>query len=506
MLQITSHSDGAPLRKPWKRGIAVGRAYDLLRADLQEHLRFLQRTIGYDWCRFHAVFHDDMGIVKRDDNGQLAYRWHQLDKVYDFLLSIGLKPFVELNPMPSALASGTQTMFFYQMNVSPPRDYDEWEALVEAFARHCIERYGLEEVRSWNFEVWNEPNLSAFWSGTRDEYFQLYLSSAKALKRVDAGLRVGGPASSKANWLPELMSFCEAQNAPLDFLSTHLYPQDEYVDWEDREGSPHVAGEFFADTFRAAREVVPAHLPLHWTEWNTQSTVSSAGITWGDNEYVDNAFAASFIAKNCVELDTQCDSMCWWVASDIFEEGGIPHAPFSATYGLLTVFGLPKASFHAFALLNRLRGNRADVKFDDAPEGCGAVATCEGDTTYVLAWNHPPLENKAKPNWRDTLCWSGAGPWAVTRATVAAGNGSAYESWIQMGRPQNLSPAQEKFLEFAATPKWESSRLVTAAQRFDLGPYQIAFWEIRPAGPSALATHGAEFATWDAGMGEKSRE
>lgn len=136
MFRLPSSFDSAPLRKPWKRGIAVGRAYDLLRADLQEHLRFLQREIGYEWCRFHAVFHDDIGIVTRDANGQLVYRWHQLDKIYDFLLSVGLKPFVELNSMPSALASSTQTMFFYKMNISPPRDYSEWEALVEAFTRH----------------------------------------------------------------------------------------------------------------------------------------------------------------------------------------------------------------------------------------------------------------------------------------------------------------------------------------------------------------------------------
>jgi xylan 1,4-beta-xylosidase len=180
MLEISDHS-GPPLQMPWKRGIAVGRAYDLLRTDLIEHLRLLQREIGYGYCRFHALFHDDMGVVSRGSDGQLLFRWHHIDKIYDSLLELGLRPFVELNPMPAALASGKQKMFHYAMNVTPPASYEEWGQLVESFARHCIERYGLREVRQWYFEVWNEPNLAGFWSGTQDEYWQLYEASARAL-------------------------------------------------------------------------------------------------------------------------------------------------------------------------------------------------------------------------------------------------------------------------------------------------------------------------------------
>ena len=169
MIKITPSAQPQPLRQPWRELITVGRAYDLLRADLLDHLEWLQKEIGYRYCRFHALFHDDMGVVKRAANGAITYHWHHLDKVYDALLARGLKPFVELNSMPAALASGDATIFYYRMNITPPRDWDEWGALIEAFARHCIERYGLDEVRSWYFEVWNEPNLSGFWTGTQED-------------------------------------------------------------------------------------------------------------------------------------------------------------------------------------------------------------------------------------------------------------------------------------------------------------------------------------------------
>jgi xylan 1,4-beta-xylosidase len=408
---VVGPQSSEPLKMPWKNAISVGRAYDLTRNDLLEHLRYLQREIGYKYCRFHALFHDDMNVVIRDANGQLRYQWHHVDKVYDSLLSIGLRPFVELNPMPSALASGTQRMFHYRMNVTPPKHYEEWRDLVFNFTQHVVQRYGLDEVRQWYFEVWNEPNLSGFWSGTKDEYWKLYDAAAAGVKAVDASLRIGGPASSKANWIAEMIEHCVENDVPLDFVSTHLYPQDEYVEYEDRIGSPHEVGEFFADTVRSVQQTVRdsarPDLEIHWTEWNTQSTDSTANVTWGDNVYVDNLYGASFIARNCVALDGVCDTFCYWTASDIFEEGPIPTAPFSATYGLVTIHGIPKAHCNAFRLLSKMRGRVLETDLKDAPAGFGLCATREADTTHVLLWNHKIVEAPEQATWRDTLRFSG---------------------------------------------------------------------------------------------------
>jgi len=523
MITLSPEQSSTELRRPWKNGIAVGRAFDLTRADLIEHLSWLQREVGFRTCRFHAIFHDDMAVVRRRKDGSLAYQWHQVDKVYDSLLAIGLKPFVELNPMPAALASGTQTMFHYQMNVTPPRDWKEWHDLVRAFAAHCVERYGLTEVRQWNFEVWNEPNLSAFWSGTKDEYFQLYAHAVRAVKSVDSEIPVGGPASSKAHWLVDLIGYCHTNGVPLDFISTHLYPQDEFVEYESRANSPHPAGEFFSAVVHEARQTVEAspmpHLPVHWTEWNTQLATSAADVTWCENRFVDSLPGASFVARHMMELDDAAETFTFWVASDIFEEGPISNAPFSHTYGLLTIHGIPKATANAFRLLERLRGRRIGFTPDSPlPKFCGGVATQETDSIHGLLWNDVPPEVRNGISWRDSLQLAlpadeTNAAWIVTTSHIRAGAGSPFETWEAMGKPLNISPTQLTLLRHAAQPAMKASLIAPASATltlpFTLGPNEVLHIEFRRLGSIAAAKTTelslAETVKVEAQLGAKSR-
>ena len=498
MLDFTPENRSEPLRKPWRQLITVGRAYELMRGDLIAQLERAQSEIGWSYCRFHGLFHDEMGVVTRDADGGLQFAWHQVDKVFDTLLRLGLRPFIELNPMPTALASGERTMFFYKMNVTPPRDFSEWGQLVETLARHCIERYGLEEVRQWYFEVWNEPNFPCFWDGTQEEYFELYRQSALAVKRADSALRIGGPATAQAAWVPELITFCETTGTPLDFVSTHSYPQDEPVFYPDLSHSPHRPGSFFGDCFRKVQSQVKAStrpdLEIHWTEWNALSAPAGKDVSWTENPVIDRSGAGSFAVKECLELDTACDSMGWWVLSDLFEEAGMPHAPFSSTYGLLTIHGLPKASYHAFRFLNKLRGERllpADAA--PTPDGCGCVLTREAGTLRLLSWNHPALHAETKPVWtaRLRLPWTGGNSAVALSAQVSPEKGSGFEAWRRMGSPQDPSPFEFELLKAACQPDYQRQLLTpenaTLEWTFELPPYAFRYAEIKE--PSAPA-HG----------------
>lgn len=522
LISVQSNTTENFLRMPWRNCIAVGRAYELLRKDLLDHLRFLQREIGYRYCRFHGIFHDDVGVAVRRPDGKLQCQWHQVDKIYDALLEIGLRPFVELNPMPAALASGTQTIFWWKMNVTPPRDYAEWEDLVYQFCLHLVERYGIGEVRQWYFEVWNEPNLGGFWTGTKEDYWKLYDASARAVRRVDPQLRVGGPATSKANWVTDFIDHCAANDVPVDFVSTHLYPQDEYVQYQDRQGSPHEPGEFFADTIRATHDEVRRSkrpdLPIHWTEWNAMSTDSSKNVSWVDNPTNDSLFGASFIVKNMLALDTAADTLCWWVASDLFEEGAMPNGPFSCTYGMLTIHGIPKASYHAFALLAKLRGRIRSVTTNGAPTGCGAFATAMGDAGNVLLWNSPSMGAADPQAWRDTLRFPVATPERQQAITlrIKAGAGSCWETWVAMGRPQNLSRTQESLLRAHAVPEHRLQTVQANAGSggvpyavdlpVELLPGEVLYVELGPldsvAAPKGAKIHDVQ--RWNKLMGELS--
>jgi xylan 1,4-beta-xylosidase len=508
------------LNMPWRNTIAVGRAHNLLRADILEHLAYAQNIMGYRYCRFHAIFDDALDVVRRDPKtNQLVFQWHQVDLVYDALLKLGIRPFVELNPMPKALASGTQTMFNYQMNVTPPKSYDEWGQLVEAFATHLVERYGIDEVRQWYFEVWNEPNLGAFWSGTQAEYFKLYESSARAIKKVDSKLRVGGPASSKANWIKEIITYTTKNNIPLDFVSTHLYAQDEQVQYPNRKGSPHKVGDFFSETVKEVTRWVKASerpdLEIHWTEWNTQSAKDSASVTWGENIYVDNLYGASFIVRNCLEVDNECKSFAYWVISDLFDEGNIPVSPFSCTYGLITIHGIPKAHFNGFRFLRKMEGDIMDVKTDKPlPNGKGCVVTRTKTSTRVLMWNQNFVEDtKLHSTWQGKLKipFTADSTALVLSGLITEGNGSAWESWIGMGSPVNATATQLDLLRKHAEPAYNFTTLQAKkgeiAFDFELKPGEVRYYEISARGQKVTTrfVNPADFEKWNQGMGELSK-
>lgn len=517
MITLKRTPDATPLMKPWKRCIGMGRAYELLRADVLDHLEWLQEHIGFEACRFHALFHDDMDVMRLDADGRPYYQWHHIDKVYDNLLALGLKPFVELNPMPQCIASGGETMFFYKMNITPPSDWDLWEDLIYQFTRHVTDRYGEDEVSEWYFEVWNEPNLSGFWSGTKEQYFELYRRATIAVKRVNESYRVGGPASSKGCWIGDLIAYCDENDVPIDFISTHLYGQDEYVEYPGREGSPFEIGTFFTKTVEAARQEIDEStmpdLELHWTEWNTQMATPERGVSWGENPDVDTAYGAAHVVKHCLELDEVLDSFSYWVATDIFEEGGIPDAAFSCTYGLLTVHGIPKANANAFRFLEKLNGPRLDIDgMEVAPDYAGMAATREGDRAHLLLYYFNPheIDTNDLPVWDCQIDLSAILPDGKSKAIEARilpGQGSCWEAWQAMGAPLNLTLQEEEYLRAASEPVYTLHPALGKTLTITVNPGQVVYIETSPVTQSisASAQLDGDFAAWDEAMGEKSR-
>lgn len=497
-----------PLRHPWSKCISVGRAYELLRADLQDHLRFLKRELGFTHIRFHASFHDDVNVVQRAADGTLTYRWTQLDHIYDFLVETGFEPVVEINPMPKALASGEKTMFWYGMNVTPPASYDEWEAFIRAWVTHITERYGADRVRRWYFEVWNEPDLhGSFWTGTMEEYYRLYASCARVLKSFDPKLRVGGPATAAA--IDQVLPFakwCRENNVPVDFLSYHNYPQNEVGAYPSAAESSHRPGMYFVDRVRETKRRLQDEgfgtLPLFMTEWNTQAQNPDWKAKWVGNEHVNDLFSGAAVCHLAHGCDAALDMMGFWVASDVFEEGGPQLEPYGSRYqyyGMLTVDGLPKASYHAFSFLGRLRGPRYALTLPDhSPETHGAVVTDELSATRALVWNCAFPTGDAR-SWDLSLSLpvppplSGYNEIRLTTATVRAGQGSAWEFWKAMGAPATLTRTEQQALAARSTPAW-TSRMMSVTDgsvtvELSLRPNEFAFLELGGDPAGSDATH-----------------
>jgi hypothetical protein len=220
-VQIWADNEFRKLPHAWEECVGSDRAIVATRAQWLSDLELVKKTAGVKSVRFHGLFNDEMGVWSAGSQPNFLY----VDTVFDAMLERGIKPFVELSFMPAHLASGNKTIFWYRGNTTPPSKMSQWGELVGALGKHCVDRYGINEVASWNFEVWNEPNIG-FWSGTKAEYLELYRQSAMALKGIDKRLRVGGPSTAQAAWVGDLLGFCADQQVPIDFASSHIYPDD----------------------------------------------------------------------------------------------------------------------------------------------------------------------------------------------------------------------------------------------------------------------------------------
>jgi len=429
-----------PLQHFWEHTIGSDHAPVALRADWQAQLRRCREDLGFRYVRFHGLLSDQMGTLI-DHDGKPLYSFFNADQVVDFLLSAGMRPFVELSFMPETLASGYTTVFHYKANVTPPKDYKEWAALMEKLARHWVERYGLEEVREWFFEVWNEPNLPAFWKGSQADYFKLYRHTVEAIKRVDPALKVGGPATAKNEWIEEFLEFCEKKKLPVDFVSTHHYPTDalgnEGDDTETQLATSRrgILREQAQDTFRRARGT-----PVFYTEWNASSNPR--------DERHDEPSAAAFVAKTILEANGLVEGYSFWTFTDIFEENYFPSVPFHGGFGLMNLHGIPKPTYRAYELLHRLGTEQLLV--DGIHETVNAWAVQQDNSVTILLTNHALPRHSIKAEQARVRISEAREPRHVHIERIDEAHANPRGQWREMGAPDYLSALQVEQLQTAS--------------------------------------------------------
>src|SRR5215216_3849466 len=429
-----------PLKHFWEHTVGSDHAPVALRADWQRQLRRCHTELGFRYVRFHGLLSDDVGTLICH-NEEFLYSFFNADQILDFLLSTGMRPFLELSFMPKALASGSTTVFNYQANVTPPRDYSQWATLVGKLVAHWVERYGVIEVREWFFEVWNEPNLKQFWTGTQEDYFKLYRYTAEAIKNVDASLKVGGPATAKNEWIEEFLDFCGRRGLPADFITTHHYPTDAFGNEDDdtetqlARSRRSVLREQVQDTRRRAHGK-----PVYYTEWNTSSNPR--------DPLHDEPYAAAFVTKTVMEANGLVEGYSFWTFSDIFEENYFPSVPFHGGFGLLNLHGIPKPTYRAFELLRRVGDELLLV--DGSHETVDAWVVRGGHSLTVLLTNHQLPRHPVKTERvRIKLSNAPRGCHAyVERVDGAHGNARAV--WREMGEPEYLSAAEVERLREAS--------------------------------------------------------
>ena len=368
--------------KYYQKCITFGRAAEGLRADFQKQLIEMQHDVGFEYVRFHGIFHDDMAVYKEVD-GKPQLWFGYIDKLFDFLLENDLKPLLELGFVPTELATVPNTVFWWKANGCPPNDYDKWQYLVKGTVQHFVERYGLDEVKEWYFEVWNEPNLGSFWRGTQEQYFKLYEVSVHAVKSVCNDFRVGGPSTSGADfrenlgYLKAFINFCEGKNLPVDFFSAHPYPTYWPLDTDGNEQMGYMGKDICAEFITFLKDIVDNSAyhdaEIHLTEWNSSPS---------PRDFIhDTPFEAPFILYNITQNFGKIDSLGYWAFTDIFEENGPGEYEFHGGFGLFTNNGIKKPSYWAYYFLSKLGDEVIEITDN-------YIITKQGNNYQIIVWNY----------------------------------------------------------------------------------------------------------------------
>jgi xylan 1,4-beta-xylosidase len=469
---IDARAQTTPFPHYWEQMFGSGRAVLTLREGYREDVRAVKQVADFRYVRFHAIFHDELGVYNEDEHGNPVYNFSYVDQVYDDLLKNGVKPFVEISFMPKKLAFNPDALhpFWYKQNVSPPKSMERWDDLIKHFAQHLVDRYGIDEVSSWYFEVWNEPNID-FWNGIprQKSYFDLYAHTARDVKSVSTRLRVGGPATAAAAWISDFLKFASENRVPVDFVSTHGYADDtvedlfgtnEEIPMDERvcRAAAKVKGEIKASA--------SPNLPLIWSEWNVQ----------GMKESRDTIFVGPALANTVRECDGLVDMLSFWTFSDVFEEGGPIAKPFEGHFGLRAKGGINKPSYYAYGLLHQLGNER----MANASKNTIVTQTSDG-RLVIAAWNLVDPDQKGTTQVIDLDFIHVPANARVKIQRVDTEHGNVLKEYAAMGLPLDPTADQvEQLNRRTALPPPEEARLQGNKMQLSLTPNTLAIVEVEP--------------------------
>lgn len=504
--KISLNTPGKPLKHNFRKFTSVGRAKELLLADVQKMLTEFQTEIGFEFIKFHGLLSDDMLVYTEDEQGNPKYSFVYIDKAFDFLLSIGLKPLVQFSFMPKALALNPErTAFSSPYVLSMPKSMQKWKDLIAALTNHLIERYGFNKVKDWLFCCWNEPDTSVNLFGFQndEEYYELYKATYETVKAIDKRLSFGSPSllisyNINQQWCKRYIDWCTQNNCLPDFMNIHYYDNDfSDESFEGHRPAHPLHSRLNRDENSFSKCIVKTknmfeswgigNLPIYLTEWNL--TVSHRNLL------NDTCFKSCYLAKNLLENYDELDSFGYWVLTDMIEETLPSKEQFHGGLGLYTYSGIKKPHYYTFRFLNNL-GNRLIAK------GNGYFITKSHRKIQIIAYNYEhfnhlfaqgetfdmqfterytPFNKLGVMELSLELCDLKTDLCTVREHIVNQTFGSAFDEWIRMGA-QPLSTNDIDYLKSVSVPKLYVRKEIvennTITYNASLEPLEIRFIEI----------------------------
>lgn len=475
-VSITPAMQPLPLNHTWKTFLTVGSAKQILYQNVQDMLKEIQSTIGYRYIKFHGILSDEMHVFNRIGQSEYYYSFAFIDQVLDFLLSIDLKPLIQLSFMPRELAADPQKTCFGYIT-SPPSDMNEWCQLIHAFTTHLIERYGENKVISWPFCVWNEPdtNYNMFGFSSNEEFCNFYKTTYNEVKNCHPGIQFGTPSNYyltqyKEHWIVSFTEWCKENRCMPDFLNMHFYGTSFSAPLLEAFAAPefnnkiclsedeNIFHSFIQQIKHYSSKLASHRTPVYLTEWNASPSHSDL--------LNDTCFVSCYIVKNILENYDALDSFAFWTLTDFLEESPIQPQMFQGGLGMITYNGVKKASYYAFQFLNKL-GNELIAQDD------GWFLTRTGDTYQLLLYNYKHYSSLyAQGEMFDmtpTNRYATFAPeeqlefaitihdishvnYSVTESTINRHCGSSFDKWLEMGGEELTSKEEIKTLQNLSVP------------------------------------------------------
>jgi xylan 1,4-beta-xylosidase len=492
-----------PLHHTWRTVASIGQASDILLADVQDMLQRMQQDIGYEYLFFNGIFSDDMRVYTLDEKDQPVYNFAYVDKVFDFLLRIRLKPFLQFTYMPLALAKRPLRVLFQHL-VSEPKNYGLWYDLVATFMEHIIARYGIEEILTWKFSVWHQPDTSARLYGFEkdEDFFRFYQQTHHTVKQFHTNLCFGLPAtyylneSDHSNWYLSLLKWCEKNDCRPDFISFVFYDMKRaqgrnqsrntfgFVEAMTLNHKSNGLKEFISNVKNDLANSGFEKLPVYVCEWN--NTPSQQDLL------NDTCYKSCYIAKNILENYDRLSGLSYWSITDLMTEAPLPDRLLFGGLGLFTTNGLPKASYYVLYLLRQL-GDTFLAK------GEGWFATRTGKDIRIMAYHYKHISKLYAQGERfdmtDTDRYTMFEPsevldiqlqihdmedkeYSLTEYIVNRNAGSIYDAWSAMGSIDPQTELEKQCLQAKSAPSIHKSKVTAKDGTLSLHP-QLDLLEVR---------------------------
>ncbi|RYE28042.1 MAG: beta-xylosidase [Sphingobacteriaceae bacterium] len=462
-----------------------------------------------------------------DGQGNPVYNWKLVDSIFDTYIKLKMKPIAQVGFMPEALSTTPESdkyqttpdgkkVYHYTGWNYPPKDYKKFAGLVNAWVTHCISRYGVKEVQTWYWEIWNEPDIS-YWKGTTKEYLKLYDFSVDAIKRALPSAKVGGPEttnpSSKAaaaflttflNHVVNDKSMATGKaGIPLDFITFHAKGDPKLIDrtvWMNMGVQMRNIDKGF--------EIIASYptlknLPIIIGESDPEGCAACSEDFFPQNAYRNGTMYSSYTAaafahtydlaqKHRVNL---LGAVTWGFE---FED-----QPWFRGFRDLATNGVDKPVLNIFRMFGMMRGNRVPVQStspynyqlvsDSSVRGkepdLNGFATADNNVVYVLVWNYHDANDLSVSASPVTVSVSGlkTKQVSVRRFLVDETHSNSYTAWKNMQSPKQPDKVQYQKLEASGKLKESpgttnlNTKNSVANITFDLARQGVTLLEIRGA-------------------------